>query len=242
MALDNREIKAAIEAGDLPAVKRLLDSEPGLLHQPLPQGLTPRQRSEILRYRPLTYAAVLNRTETLDYLLARGGDALEYGNFPMCRAALYNRCVPAMEILLAHGADVDGVGNDYGPPLIFSCEGAALDTMAWLLEHGARIAGSGPGLSRTVSWDALKHATSFNRGCPGMLDLLLQHGAEVDSGVEDPSAPGATALHGAAARGDLKGVKVLLRYGADPRAGNADGKRPAEVTRNKKVRELLEKA
>ena len=111
MALDNREIKAAIEAGDLPAVKRLLGTQPGLLHQPLPQGLTPRERSEILRYRPLTYAAVLNRTEILDYLLAQGGDALEYGNFPMCRAVLYNRCVPAMEILLAHGGEVDGVGK-----------------------------------------------------------------------------------------------------------------------------------
>ena len=242
MVLDNRETKAAIEAGDLSAVKHLIEAEPGLLHQPLPQGVTPRERTGILRYRPLTYTAVLNRTEILLYLLEQGGDAMEYSNFPMCRAALYDRCVPAMEILLEHGAEVDRVGNDYGPPLIFACEGSALETMAWLLEHGARIAGSGPSLSRTVTRDALKHATSFNRGCPGMLDLLLERGAEVDSGVEDPSAPGATALHGAAAKGDLKGVKVLLQYGADPQAENAEGRRPAEVTRNKKVRELLEKA
>ena len=113
-------------------------------------------------------------------------------------------------------------------------------------------------------WFSFPHVAPLNPG-PGHLDrvrsllavagtggnlvndahiatLALEHGAEVDSGVEDPSAPGATALHGAAVRGDLKGVKVLLRYGADPRSRNADGKRPVEVTRNKKVRELLEKA
>jgi ankyrin repeat protein len=112
--------------------------------------------------------------------------------------------------------------------------------MAWLLAHGAKMAGSASGLTKTVSWDALKHAISFNRGCPGMLELLLKHGANVDSSIEDASTPGATALHGAAAKRDAKGVKVLLEYGADPIKKNAEGKRSMEVTRNKKVREVLE--
>ena len=50
-----------------------------------------------------------------------------------------------------------------------------------------------------------------------------------------------TALHGAAEKGDIKGVKLLLAQGADLNAKNNQGQRPVEVTRNQKVRELLEK-
>ena len=92
-------------------------------------------------------------------------------------AALYDRCVLAIGLLLAHGADANRVGNDYGPPLIFACEGSALDTMAFLLSRGAQITGSGKSLTKTVSWNALKHAAFFNKGCPGMLKLLLDPSA-----------------------------------------------------------------
>lgn len=246
------EVRAAIDQGDLTAVKELIQAEPDLLRQPLPPIDTSnrdapdfneksKQRSQILRYRPVTYAAVKAETEILSFLLAEGGDPMEYSNFPLCRAALYSRCIPAMEMLIDHGADVNRVGNDYGPPLIFAVEGSNLDCMKLLLEHGANISGSGESLTQTVTWDALKHATSFNRGTPGMIALLLEFGADVHSTVPDPSTPDATALHGAAEKGDIKGVKLLLEYGADPQKKDGQGQLPIDVTKNKKVRDLLEK-
>ena len=244
MEISNDEIKKAIEDNDLPQVKKLLKAEPGLLHQPAPTGTTDKERSQIQRYHPVTYAAVLNHTEILAYLLDQGGDATEYHNFPLCRAALYDRCVPAMDILLAHGADVNRVGNDYGPPLIFACEGSSLKSMAWLLEHGAQITGSGKSQTKAISWDALKHAAFFNKKCPGMLALLLDHGADPNSTAADQQGRpelANSALHNAAEKGDIKGVKVLLEHGADPQAKNDEGKRPVDVTRNKQVRAVLEK-
>ena len=111
------------------------------------------------------------------------------------------------------------------------------------MENGALIAGSGPSETQTVSWDALKHATSFNRKCPSMLALLLDYGADVNSPIVDQRGgrKNNTALHGAAEKGDIKGVKLLLAQGADLDAKNNQGQRPVEVTRNQKVRELLEK-
>ena len=245
MDVSNDEIKEAIEGNDLPLVKKLLKAEPALLHQPAPEGVSNKERSQIQRYRPVTYSSVLNHTEILSYLLEQGGDAAEYHNFPLCRAALYDRCVPAIGLLLAHGADANRVGNDYGPPLIFACEGSALDTMAFLLSRGAQITGSGKSLTKTVSWNALKHAAFFNKGCPGMLKLLLDHGADPNSTAADQQGRpelANSALHNAAEKGDVKGVKVLLEYGADPQATNAEGKRPVDLTRNKKVRAALESA
>ena len=175
------DLREAIERGDLSTVKRLVQGEPGLLHEPIPPCDNRKQRGQILRYRPITLATVQCQTEILSFLIAEGGDVMECSNFPLCRASLYDRCIPTIEFLVQHGADVNRVGNDYGPPLIFACEGMALDCMAWLLDNGAEITGTGPSLSQSVSWNALKHATSFNRKCPGMLALLLEHGADVNS-------------------------------------------------------------
>ena len=236
------DLRKAIEQGDLCAVKRLVDAEPGLLQEPIPTCDNRKQRGQILRYRPMTLAAVTCQTEILSFLIADGCDVMEASNFPLCRASFYDRCVPAMELLIQHGADVNRASNDYGPPLVFACEGMALDCMAWLLANGAEITGTGPSLSQTVSWNVLKHATSFNRKSPGMLSLLIEHGADVNSTVPDASIPGASALHGVAKKGDLAGVKLLLAHGADPHSKDEAGRRPADVTRNRKVRELLETA
>ncbi len=252
MSEKNDDMREAIDQSDMTAVKGLLQAHPHLLCQPLPPIDTSdrdapdfnkkcKQRGQILRYRPVTYASVRAETEILDFLLAAGGDPMEYSNFPLCRAALYSRCIPTMEMLIDHGAKVDRVGNDYGPPLIFAVEGANIDCMRLLLEKGAKISGSGESLTQTITWDALKHATSFNRRTPGMLALLLEYGADANSKVPDPSTPNASALHGAAEKGDIKGVRLLLEHGADPYMENGQGKRPVEVTKNKQVREFLGK-
>ena len=236
MTESREKLRVAIEHGDLITVKQIGEAEPNLLHEPL---LSRAWRSDY----PMTEAAVSGHSEILAYLIAQGGDVMDRHNFPLCRAALSDHCIPTMEILIQHGADVNRTTQDYGPPLIFAIEGRALGSMKFLLENGAQIAGSGPSETQTVSWDALKHATSFNRKCPGMLALLLDHGADVSSPIVDQhgGSDNNTALHGAAEKGDIKGVKLLLLHGAEPNAKNSQGQQPVEVTRNQKVRELLEK-
>ena len=230
-------LRDAIENGDLATVKQIAKAEPGLLHEPLRPG-------DVRDDRPMTTAAVNCQAEILSFLIAERCDVMEASNFPLCRAATRGNCIPTMELLVQHGADVNRICDDYGPPIIHAVEGSSLDSMAWLLDNGAEITGSGPGSDGPVTWNALKHAGYFNRRCPGMLALLLEHGADVNSSVIDPveGTPRGSALHNVAEKGDIAGVKLLLAHGADPNTKNEDGQRPVEVTRNRKVRELLENA
>jgi ankyrin repeat protein len=221
------ELRIAIDAGDLAAVRRLLDAAPELKDVIIRPG---RSRD----YRPLTEAAVENQVEILAYLIGLGCDVNEDANYPMFRAALYERCLPALDLLVHHGAGVNGVWDDYGPPVIASCEGMAPACMVWLLDHGALISGSGPGLSREVAWDAVVHAAHFHKERPELLRLLLERGGDANGRER-----GLTALHEVARRGDVPGVRLLLEYGADIGARDGRGRTPIEVTRNRQVRALL---
>jgi ankyrin repeat protein len=219
-------LRRAIAEGDLPGVKRLIEGDRSLLGAILIPG--PNRD-----YRPLTHAAVQNQLATLEYLIGEGCSVREDSNYPMFRAALYDRCVPAMEMLVAHGADVNAVRDDYGPPIIASCEGIAVESMRWLLDNGAAVASRGPGVSRLVEWDAVVHAADRHKERPELLRMLLERGGYV-TGRER----GNTALHVVARRGDIA-VKLLLDRGADARARDAKGRTPVEVTRSTQVRELL---
>jgi ankyrin repeat protein len=210
-------------------VRTLVTHEPSLLQAIIRPG--PNRD-----YRPLTEAAVECQSEILRFLIDCGCDVNEDHNYPLFRTALYERCIPAMEMLVRHGADINGIWADYGPPIIASCEGMAPACMKWLLDHGARIDGTACGATREVPWSAVEHAAAFYKWRPELLDLILERGGDINS----RGWRGETALHAAARRGDMAGVKRLLQQGADASLENATGRRPIEVTRNKKVRELLE--
>ena len=238
MAESTDALTDAIEAGDLALVHELIPAQPDRLRGPLPTGENPS-------FRPMTIATVNCQAEILSFLIAEEGDVMDHSNFPLCRAATRGGCVPTMELLIDHGADVDKVCQDYGPPIIYAVEGGSCDSMELLLQRGAKIAGNVPGSDgQTVSWDALKHAGHFNRDNPWMLPLLIEHGAEVNSAIADQKGGKEhnSALHNVAAKGDIRGVRLLLEHGADAEVENNKGLRPIEVTRSKKVRELLERA
>jgi ankyrin repeat protein len=223
------ELRTAIDTGDLTTVKRLLETEPDLLNAIIRPG---KNRD----YRPLTEAAVECQLDILAFLIASGADVTEDGHYPLFRASLYDRCVPALEMLVRHGADINAVWDDWGPPLRAACEGMAPACLSWLLKHGARIAGSGPGATKEVSWNALVDAVYYHKRCPELLQTLLAHGGDVNS----RGAGGDTALHVAARRGDVAGVRFLLQRGADPGLPDDASRRPIQVTRNKQVTKLLE--
>jgi ankyrin repeat protein len=221
-------LRNAITDGDFATVKSLTNADPSLLHAIIVPGGPNRN------YRPLTHAGVENQLRILEYLINEGCDVCEDHNYPMFRAALYDECVPALAMLVAHGADVNGVWADYGPPIIASSENAALACMRWLLDSGAVIADRGQGVSKVVEWDAVVHAANCHKEHPELLQLLLNRGGRLD-GREG----GDTALHVVARRGDIAGVNLLLERGANPTARDTRGRTPVEVTRNMHVRELL---
>ncbi|MGQ0732182.1 MAG: ankyrin repeat domain-containing protein [Acidobacteriota bacterium] len=231
MTSSTEQLRTAIDTGDLASVKRLIASEPALL-----QAIV-RPARQNRNYRPLTEAAVECQLEILAFLVASGCDVTEDHNYPMFRASLYDRCVPALEFLVGHGADVNGVWDDYGPPLIASCEGRSCEAMKWLLAHGATIIGNARGRTKDVAWNAVTHA-AFSKDRPELLELLIGHGADVNA----PDRKGMTGLHVAAKTGFVKGVEILLGGGADTTLKDNAGRTALAIARNEKIVTLLANA
>ena len=139
--------------------------------------------------------------------------------------------LPALELLLRHGADVNGIPGGV-PPLVYILGwGANPAGPRWLLEHGADA-----NLPWTESGEAPLHVAARRWDVP-MVELLVRHGADVSARRADGcSAHTLAALHGnhavatwllehgarddlsplerfmaACARGDRAGAEALLR-------------------------------
>ncbi len=100
------------------------------------------------------------------------------------RAALSSDRIPMMELLVAHGADVNAAWHGEYPILFAACEALNPGSLHWLLEHGAD-----PNCGSETVWKA--------RGIPHpgtALDYLL------GTYVRDPAVLGAC-------------IEVLLRAG-----------------------------
>ena len=230
MADSEERLRAAICDDDLEIVKALIENDPDLLKAVIHPG--PNRE-----YRPLTQAAVEGRIEVLEFLIASGCDVNEDSNYPMFRCALHERSIPSMEALVRHGADVNGVWADYGPPIIASCEAGCLPAMDWLLANNAKHTGQGRGRKKKVEWCTFAYLGHFENRHP-LMDLLLDHGAKIDA----VDANGHTALWIAARRGDLEQVEYLLGKGADPKRGDNRGKTAIQVAKNAKVKQCLQKS
>lgn len=72
-----------------------------------------------------------------EWMIRNGSDVHQGGDGPLMRAALFGRRIPMMELLLAHGADVNAEWNGYFPIIFAPCETVAPKPIKWLLEHGA---------------------------------------------------------------------------------------------------------
>jgi ankyrin repeat protein len=139
--------------------------------------------------------------------------------------------LPALELLLRHGARVNGIPGGV-PPLVYILGWAGNPTgPRWLLEHGADA-----NLPWTESGEAPLHVAARRWDVP-MVELLVRHGADVSARRADGcSAHTLASLHGnhaiatwllehgarddlspldrfiaACARGDRDGAEALLR-------------------------------
>jgi ankyrin repeat protein len=75
------------------------------------------------------------------------------GDGPLMRAALNGDRIPMMELLVAHGADVNATWHGNFPIIFASCEALDPEALRWLLDHGADPNCGGPD-----KWGAASHA------------------------------------------------------------------------------------
>lgn len=170
------QLKQAIDTNDLARVQALITRHPELHRAPLGYG----------NNGPLTWVAECRvpweppspvRLEMAAWMIEHGSDVHQGGDGPLMRAALNEDRIAMMDVLVAHGADVNAAwGEDY--PIIFGpCECVNPPSLKWLLEHGADPNGSANARGRATPLDYLlgTYARSAER-MGACIELLLAAG------------------------------------------------------------------
>src|SRR5260370_5224781 len=130
------QLKQAIDTNNIDAVKALMTRNPALHRALLGYG----------KNGPLTWVAECRvpwepptpaRLQIAQWMIENGSDVHQGGDGPLMRAALRGERVPMMELLVAHGADVNAEWNGDFPILFAPCESVSPLALQWLLNHGA---------------------------------------------------------------------------------------------------------
>ncbi len=130
------QLKLAIDSNHFERVKSLMTRNPELHRAPLGYN----------KNGPLTWVAECRvpweppgsaRLAIAEWMIAHGSDVHQGGDGPLMRAALFGHRIPMMELLLAHGANVNAEWNGYFPIIFSPCETVQPEPIKWLLEHGA---------------------------------------------------------------------------------------------------------
>lgn len=126
------ELKQAIDRNDLDRVKTMMSRNPALHRAPMGYA----------NDGPLTCVAECRvpcspaRLEMATWMIEHGSNVHQGGDAPLMRAALQER-IPMMELLVAHGADVNAEWHGRYPVIYSPCEAVNPLALKWLLDHGA---------------------------------------------------------------------------------------------------------
>ena len=228
-------IHEAIDQGDSAAVAAMLDANPALLDDRLPNARTPLHTAAyggklnivgLLLDRgadanaatgngstPLHGAAISGHEAVVRLLVEKGANvnaANQFGYTPLTNAAISGN-VPTMKFLVDRGANIEAVISDGPVPLVCSIRSRNPEAVEFLLKAGAdpnRTSEHGGALMEAVLLAAWEPDRSEE--IPAILQCLLKHGADPNSAVPN----GRTALIQAAMGNDTTILEVLLDGGA----------------------------
>ncbi len=176
-------LKLAIDTNDFDTVKTLMSRNPALHRAPMGYN----------QNGPLTWVAECRvpweppgaaRLTMAQWMIENGSDIHQGGDGPLMRAALNSDRIAMMELLVAHGADVNAEWNGYYPIIFAPCEGMAPAALRWLLDHGAHPNCDRPG--RKYAGTALDFViASYWRSMDlsVCIDMLLDAGARTKYAV-----------------------------------------------------------
>ncbi|HEX2801101.1 MAG TPA: ankyrin repeat domain-containing protein, partial [Phenylobacterium sp.] len=193
-ATDGTPLMIAARRGNAPAVKALLA-----------QGADPNAREASHSQTALMWAASERHADVVGLLLAAKADV---------RARTKSWTQRVMMCCQLYQGDFDGaaiIPKGGFTPLLFAAQAGDVESARRILAAGADVNDASPdGASALV--------IALHAGQKDMAAFLIDAGADVRS-----AGAGYTALHLAAARGDLNIVQALLAHGADLNARQTKG-------------------
>ncbi|MGJ8694692.1 MAG: ankyrin repeat domain-containing protein [Verrucomicrobiaceae bacterium] len=211
--------------GDVVRVRELLEADPELISARNAKDLT-----------PLHVAASRGQAEVVQVLLDYGADVhgpTEKGEWTPIVYAAYRGHLEAVEILVENGA---GVTEGDGNPIHFAGQRRHREICRLLVEHGAVD-------DLVVSTD-VDQLRLFRAAYGYDADLVEEILTRRPTLVEARDRNGRTPLHEACTNGDIKTVRVLLKYGANVEALDRRKERPLDralAHRQHAVAKLLKK-
>ncbi len=198
------DLFAAIKANDVEKVSRLLDGDPSLVDA----------RSESGDSALLT-AVYSGAGEIVDLLLRHGfqPDVFE--------AAAVGQTDTLRTLIENDPQVINTYSHDEWTALHLACFFGHTHAVTLLLQNGAHV----DTWSKNSMGNQPLHAACAGMGSHQVVQKLL----DADAPVNTAEHGGYTALHLAAARGDLELVSLLVRRGADPTAKTDKGETAADI-------------
>jgi hypothetical protein len=204
---------AAVVGGDLERVRAMLDLDPSLLHRPGPEGESPAMAALYHGHRHLA-----------DELAARAGELSVF------EAAAFDDTDRLDELIRADPEIVRSWSADGWQPLHLAAYFGRTEAARTLLDADAPVDEPSRNPLRVYPL----HAAAAG-GHSELVWLLVASDAPVDA----RQAGGWTALHSAAANGDLESIGALRSVGADTGARNEQGQTPESLTEDETVLRAL---
>jgi ankyrin repeat protein len=211
-----QDIVTAVERGEIAQVRRLLQTNPDLLHV-----------KDSLERTLLHVAAERNRRTIAGLLIEKGlnVNALAKGEITALHSAAYRGSTDVAMFLLEKGADLKLVDHSGSTALHYAAARWDRVLIGKLLDKGAEINlaredGATPLLLLIPDWLSIDDKT--DAALRPILALLLSHEADPNTAAKD----GTTALHKAARGNLLQAANALLTAKADVNPRNADQKTP----------------
>ena len=185
-------------------------------------GLVPSKQSHHLPRSLIRLGADINfqneKDESALFLTARLGNPERE---LQCQGINSKFDADQFHLLLEQGADPNIRGGDFGTPLIAAAARGATDKVRLLLEAGAdpniQLGAHGTALSAAAACSSTVLYSNTGEGRIGIILLLLQHGAAVNTEPEEVG-PWGSALQAAAYGGHARVIKLLLEHGANVNA------------------------
>lgn len=140
-----------------------------------------------------------------------------YGRTPLFRV-VQNGEAELADLLIQAGADVNAADRFGATPLTFAAESGSVEVAEALISAGATVNPDPSSLPTLYDGNTPLHAAVGGRNPAAMVELLIQHGVNVDVMDNHGTAP----LHTAIRSGDVAVAKALIEAGADVNAKNVN--------------------